>query len=49
MTTVCVDVSELDIVKKELERLKPIHLLVNNAAIGHVKKFLEVQPEEYDR
>lgn len=49
VTTVCVDVSELDIVKKELERLKPIHLLVNNAAIGHMKKFLEVSPEEYDR
>ena len=46
---VCVDVSEVDVVCKEVERLKPIHLLVNNAAGGHLRKFLEVSTEEYDR
>ena len=46
---VCVDVSEVEVVAKEVERLKPIHLLVNNAAVGHLKKFLEVTTEEYDR
>ena len=49
ISTVCVDVSNLELVKKELERCKPIHLLVNNAAIGHLRKFLEVSVEEYDR
>ena len=45
----CLDVSEVDAVKIQFEKLKPIHLLVNNAALGHLKKFLEVTPEEYDR
>ena len=49
LISVCVDVSEVDVVRKEVERLKPIHLLVNNAAVGHLKKFLEVSTEEYDR
>lgn len=43
------DVSNLKVVRKEVERLKPIHLLVNNAALGHVKQFLEISEEEYDK
>ncbi len=49
LVCVCVDVSEVEVVRKEVERLKPIHLLVNNAAVGHLKKFLDVSTEEYDR
>ncbi len=49
ITTACVDVTDLEVVKKEVERLLPIHLLVNNAAMGHLKKFLDVTPDEYDR
>lgn len=49
IVTVCVDLSELDAVKKEVERCKPIHLLVNNGAVGHICKFLEITTEEYDR
>lgn len=46
---VCVDVSEVEVVRKEVEKLKPIHMLVNNAALGHLKSFLEISTEEYDR
>ena len=46
---VCVDVSDVEVVRKEVEKLKPIHMLVNNAALGHLKSFLEISTEEYDR
>lgn len=49
IVTVCIDLSVVEDVKREVERHKPIHLLVNNAAVGHLKKFLDITTEEYDR
>lgn len=49
VTPVCVDVSDVEVVRKEVEKVLPIHLLVNNAALGHLKPFMEVTTEEYDR
>lgn len=46
---ICVDVTDLDVVRAEVEKLRPIHMLVNNAALGHLKPFTEITPEEYDR
>jgi len=46
---VCVDVSQTEVVQRELEKLRPIHMLVNNAALGHTKAFTEISTEEYDR
>ena len=49
MVAVCVDVTELDAVKKAVESVSPIHLLVNNAAVGCLQHILDVTPEVYDR
>ena len=45
----CVDVSNLEVVKATVEMADPIHLLVNNAGIGCLQSFLDVTPESYDR
>ena len=49
MLTVCVDVADLDAVKKAVESVSPIHLLVNNAGVGCLQHILDVTPEVYDR
>ncbi len=45
----CVDVSDLPAVRKAVEAVQPIHLLVNNAGVATLQHFLDVTPEEYDR
>ncbi|KAL5473500.1 hypothetical protein EMCRGX_G027990 [Ephydatia muelleri] len=47
--TICVDISDMTAVQKQLESLGPIHLLVNNAAVADLQPFLEVTPDSYDR
>ena len=49
ISVVCVDVSQTEVVRSELEKLRPIHMLVNNAAVGALKAFTEISTEEYDR
>lgn len=49
LITVCADVSDMETVKAELSKLRPIHLLVNNAGVGQLQHFLDVTPESYDR
>jgi len=49
ITTVCVDLGDLDATKKAVESLGPINLLVNNAGIVTLQHFLDVTPEAYDR
>ena len=49
MVTVCVDVADLDAVKKAVESVAPIHLLVNNAGVSVLQHFLNVTPEAYDQ
>ena len=49
MITVCIDVSDIEATKKEVGKLGPIHLLVNNAGVADIQPFLEVTPESYDR
>jgi len=46
---VCVDVADIEATKKEVEKLEPIHLLVNNAGVTTLQPFLEVTPEAYDK
>lgn len=47
--TVCVDVSDIEATKKEVEKLGPIHLLVNNAGVTEIQSFLDVTPEAYNK
>ena len=47
--TECIDVSDLDAVKKVVESLAPIHLLVNNAGVAQLQHILDVTPEAYDK
>ena len=49
ITTICVDLADLDATKKAVETLGPIHLLVNNAGVAVLQHFLDVTPENYDR
>ena len=49
ITTICVDLADLDATKKAVESLGPIHLLVNNAGVAVLQHFLDVTPENYDR
>ena len=49
ITTICVDLADLDATKKAVETLGPIHLLVNNAGVVVLQHFLDVTPENYDR
>ena len=49
MITECIDVADLDAVKKAVESLVPIHLLVNNAGVTRLQHFLDVTPEAYDQ
>ena len=45
----CVDVANIEAIKKEVEKVDPIHLLVNNAGVTTLQPFLEVTPEAYDK
>ena len=47
--TKCVDVADLDAVKKAVESVAPIHLLVNNAGVSVLQHFLDITPEAYDK
>ena len=47
--TECVDVADLDAVKKAVESVAPVHLLVNNAGVSVLQNFLDVTPEAYDQ
>ena len=47
--TECIDVADLDAVKKAVESLAPIHLLVNNAGVAQLQHILDVTPEVYDK
>lgn len=44
---VLLDLSDIAAVKREIPKLAPIHLLVNNAAIGQIEPFLEVTEESF--
>ena len=46
--TVHVDVADIEATRKEVEKLCPIHMLVNNAGVTQLQPFLEVTPEAYD-
>ena len=46
--TVCVDVSDIEATRKAVEKVAPVHLLVNNAGVTELQPFLEVTPEAYD-
>lgn len=48
VVTVCLDVSDIEATRKEVEKLSPIHLLVNNAGVTNIQSFLDVTPEVYD-
>ncbi len=45
----CADVSDLVTIEAEISKLKPIHLLVNNAGVAQLQHFLDVTPDSYDR
>ena len=45
----CVDVADIEQVRAEVEKLGPVHLLVNNAGVGKLQHFLHVTPEAYDK
>lgn len=47
--TECINVADLDAVRKAVESLAPIHLLVNNAGVTQLQHILEVTPEAYDK
>ena len=47
--TVHLDLSDIAAVRTQVPKLGPVHLLVNNAAIGEVQPFLDVTEESFDR
>lgn len=49
ITTVCVDVADLQATRDKLWSITPIDLLVNNAGVTSLQSFLEVTPEEYEK
>ncbi|XP_003384523.1 PREDICTED: L-xylulose reductase-like [Amphimedon queenslandica] len=49
ITTVCVDVADLQATREKLWSITPIDLLVNNAGVTSLQSFLEVTPEEYEK
>ena len=46
--SVCVGVTDLSAVEREIKSLGPVHLLVNNAGISILQSALDVTPEAYD-
>lgn len=48
VVTVCVDVSDIEATRKEVEKLAPIHLLVNNAGVTNIQPFLDITLEAYN-
>ena len=49
MTTVCVDVADVEATRREVEGAGPVHLLVNNAGVTELQPFLEVTEEAYEK
>ena len=47
--TAHLDLSDIAAVRTQVPKLGPVHLLVNNAAIGEVQPFLDVTEESFDR
>lgn len=48
LTTICVDLSDWTATREAVQKITPIHLLVNNAAAVVLEPFLEVAPETFD-
>ena len=46
--TICVDVGNWNATREAVQRITPIHLLVNNAAVAIVEPALEASPENFD-
>lgn len=49
VTTVCVDVANVEATRIEVEKQAPIHFLVNNAGVTELQPFLEVTLEAYEK
>ena len=49
MTTLCVDVADIAATRREVEKVGPIHLLVNNAGVTELQPFLEVTEDAFDK
>lgn len=47
--TVCVDLSDWTSTREAIQKIVPIHLLVNNAAAAALEPFLTTSPETFDR
>ncbi|XP_031574974.1 D-erythrulose reductase-like [Actinia tenebrosa] len=45
----CLDVSKTEDVRKAIEKLGDIHLLVNNAGVSKLDAFLDIEPEDFDK
>lgn len=46
--TVCVDLADWDATRKAVEKVLPIDLLVNNAAVARLNPFLDITQEDFD-
>ena len=49
ITTICVDVSDLEAMEAALKTAGPIHLLVNNAGISQLQSVLDTTSDVYDK
>ncbi len=49
VVTVCVDVADIEATKEAVQRVSPVHLLVNNAGVTTLQPFLEVTPDAYHK
>ncbi|XP_042862255.1 L-xylulose reductase-like [Penaeus japonicus] len=46
--TICVDLSDWTATREAVQKIVPIHLLVNNAAMAALEPFLTTSPETFD-
>lgn len=49
VTTMCVDLSDWTAAREAVQKVTPIHLLVNNAAVAELDPFLKATPECFDK
>ena len=49
MVSLCVDVADIEATRREVERVSPIYLLVNNAGVTELQPFLDVTVDAYDK
>lgn len=49
LTQVCVDVSDIESMRRAISGVGPVELLVNNAGVSALQSFLEVTEDQYDR